>query len=544
MTALEDLPERVEVLIVGYGPVGAALAGLLGRYGVRVLVVDKAAGIFMAPRAIALDHEALRILQTVGLAEDAFDKVAMPHVKMHSPFLGEFARFETAGSIDCHPKLVTFYQPDLEGALREHVARHPSVRVAQGVEMTELRERAGAVSATLRDQHGAQATVHARYVVGADGAHSRVRQLLGIDFEGESYAEDWLIVDAVGVPENIDHIEFLCDPERPTPHMVAPRGRTRWEFMLKPGESHEEMASDGRIDELLAPWMSSDTVRIERKAVYRFHARSCRRFSRGRAFLAGDAAHITPPFAGQGLVAGLRDAMNLAWKLAWVLRGQASSHILQSYDAERRPHAKRMIEVARFMGRMIMPRSRDQAVMVHGAMTLARRMPFGRRVFDELGMKPKNRFSSGLFVQARGGLGGTWFPQSLVRDGQGVPRPSDDVLGSEVALVGLGGDPRAALSERTQGRLRDAGGRVVCVGARGAQGMLEDLGGGLSPGAAPHGWCVVVRPDRTVLHDGPIADAERVVDQALEVLGAPTHRARPTITAPLPSDASARRTPA
>jgi len=500
-----SLPDEVDVVIVGYGPVGAAIAGLLGRYGVRTLVVDKLPDIWMAPRAIALDNEALRILQMVGLPEDAFAKVVIPQVRMHCPHFGEFARINATGTIDGHPKLVTFYQPELERALREHAESQPGVTARTGVEMARFGEDRDGVRVLLRMGDGAEVVVRARYLVGADGASSSVRTAIDLDFEGETYGEDWLIVDAVGVPDNIDHVEFLCNPDRPTPHMVAPGGRTRWEFMLKPGETREEMEKDSTIARLLEPWAKAEELRIERKAVYRFHARVCKRFSKGRVFLAGDAAHVTPPFAGQGLVAGLRDAANLAWKLAWVVRGRASEFILDTYDQERRPHAAKMIRLAKFMGQLVMPRDHIRAVVVHGAMALLRRIPPVRDYFEELGVKPKNAFGEGLFVAGgRTGRRGAWFPQSVVRSDAGIAQLSDDLLGPELSLVGLGVDPAHALSEWSERHWSRAGGRTVRL-----------------PDTSEPGWCLVVRPDRTVMHDGPIEEAERLVRESLRLLSTP-----------------------
>lgn len=518
--------EHVDVLIVGYGPVGAAIAGLLGRYGVRTLVVDKSPDVVMAPRAIALDNEALRILQMVGLAEDAFAKIAIPYVRMLCPHVGEFGRINTAGSIDCHPKLVTFYQPELERALRAHAEWQPRVSAWTGVEMVRFVDDGDAMNVVLRTNTGEERLVRASYLVGADGASSKVRAAIGQEFEGQSYAEDWLIVDAVGVAGGFDHVEFLCNPERPTPHMIAPGGRTRWEFMLKRGESRDEMEVDENIKTLLAPWVDASDVRIERKAVYRFHARACKSFSKGRVFLAGDSAHVTPPFAGQGLVAGLRDAANLAWKLAWVVRRRASPAILETYDDERRPHAVKMIELAKLMGQLIMPRNHVKAVLVHGGLSLLRRLPTMRRVFDELGLKPQNVFENGLFVEGgRGARRGAWLPQCLVRSPDGAVGPSDEALGPELALVGLGVDPQPSLSESTLRRWSRAGGRIVQVAPRGRRaspdlGVYEDLDGRLVPGAAPYGSCLVVRPDRTILHDGPAGDADRIVRESLDILGA------------------------
>ncbi len=522
-----DIPSDIDVLVVGYGPVGAAIANLLGRYGVRVLAVDKDKEIFMAPRAIALDNEALRILQLAGLEDGDFDKVAIPYVRMLSPQLGEFGRINTLGHIDGHPKLVTFYQPELEAALRCRAAQYGEVHTALGVALTGFGESADAVVATLDAGEGRLCTVRARYLIGADGASSLVRQLIGQAFTGKTYAEDWLIVDAFGAKNPIDHVEFLCDHRRPTPHMTAPGGRERWEFMLRRGETRADMESEARVSELLKPWGGPAAMTIERKAVYRFHARTAKAFRKGRVFLAGDAAHITPPFVGQGLVAGLRDAANLSWKIAWVLQGRASPKILDTYDEERRPHAKAMIDLAKFMGRLIMPRSAAVALLTHGTLRLLRLTAAMRRYFDDLGIKPKNVFQRGLFVSGRSGsklIRGGPLPQGWVRGPDGAVRLSDDALGPAMTLLGFGRDPREGLDAATLRAFAACGGKVVQIAHRGQARHLrredcwEDLDGTFLPGAASFGWAAVVRPDRTVLHDGPAADVDRIVRESLALI--------------------------
>jgi 3-(3-hydroxy-phenyl)propionate hydroxylase len=529
------VPAEVDVLVVGYGPVGAAIANLLGRYGVRVLVVDKAKDLFMAPRAIALDNEALRILQLAGVEDGDFETVAIPYVRMISPQLGEFGRINTLGSTDGHPKLVTFYQPELEAALRRRTAQYDGVHTALGVALTGFVEHSDGVVATLDAGDGACA-VRAKYLVGADGAGSLVRQLIGQEFAGQTYAEDWLIVDAFGAKNPIDHVEFLCDHRRPTPHMTAPDGRERWEFMLRPGETRVDMESDARVSALLAPWGGPAAMTIERKAVYRFHARTADAFQKGRVFLAGDAAHITPPFVGQGLVAGLRDAANLAWKLAWVVQGRAAPQILDSYDGERRPHAKAMIELAKFMGRLIMPQSAARALLTHGTLRLMRLTAAMRRYFDDLGIKPKNVFAHGLFVRGRSGsklARGGPLPQGWVRGPDGAVRLSDEALGPALTLVGFGRDPRAGLNAATTHAFAACGGKAVQIAHRGQARRLrpedcwEDLDGTFMPGAAPFGWAAVVRPDRTVLHDGPVADVDRLVRESLALIGTPARAEAP-----------------
>ena len=201
----------------------------------------------MAPRAIALDNEALRVLQLAGLEDGDFDTVAIPYVRMLSPQLGEFGRINTLGQIDGHPKLVTFYQPELEAALRRRASQYGKVQTALGVALTGFVEDADGVVATLDLGDGRPFAVRAHYLVGADGASSLVRQLIGQEFTGQTYGEDWLVVDAFGAKKPIDHVEFLCDHRRPTPHMTAPGGRERWEFMLRPGETRADMESDARV---------------------------------------------------------------------------------------------------------------------------------------------------------------------------------------------------------------------------------------------------------------------------------------------------------
>ncbi|MDF2463422.1 MAG: mhpA [Ramlibacter sp.] len=521
-----------DILLVGLGPVGAALANLLGRYGVRVLAIDKASAVFEKPRAIALDNEALRILQTAGVRDGEFETVAIPQVQYRSPLFGRFARINSAGIIDGHPALVTFYQPELERLLRYKLARYPGVEVRLGVALAGFVDDGRIVRARLKDAAGLETEVRSRYLVGTDGANSLVRRALGLDFEGRAFRQDWLIVDASGVPSPIDHVEFTCDPRRPTPRMVAPGGRQRWEFMLRPGERPEEMERPESVRRLLAPWCDSERIRIERTAVYRFQARAARHFSKGRCFLAGDAAHVTPPFAGQGLVAGLRDAANLAWKLAWVVRGQASERVLDSYDTERRPHARKIIRLALLLGALVMPQNRAAAFAVHGLMSLLRLLPAGRALFEDLKVKPQNTFDEGLFWRVRGSerlRAGAMLPQGWVRPaGGGGPILSDDALGLQWALIGFGVDASAALPAELLHRWHAAGGRVWqwCQRSQGQHlapiaERLEALDEALLPRRVPLGWVAIVRPDRCVLAEGPASGAEAMLRRALELLAPP-----------------------
>jgi len=519
----------VDVLLIGLGPVGAALANLLGRQGVRVLAIDRATEIFDKPRAIVLDNEALRILQQAGLSDDDFAKVVIPQVKYHSPLYGCFARINTARVVDGHPVLVSFYQPELEVALRRRLADYPSVEVRLGVTLQDFTDDGESVLATLEDAAGATSLVRARYLVGADGAGSRVRHKLQLDFEGHTFAQDWLIVDARNVPAPIDHVEFICDPRRPTPRMVAPGGRQRWEFMLRKGERASDMESADQVRALLAPWCDPRDIQIERTAVYRFHARDARRFSKGRCFLVGDAAHITPPFAGQGLVSGLRDVSNLAWKLAGVVQGRIREGVLESYDQERRPHARKIINLARFLGRLVMPSNRLAAAVVHGAIRAIRILPAGRAAFDDLKIKPPQVFDDGLFWRDRGGrrlLAGSMFPQARVRVGD-APHASlsDDVLGTAWSLIGFGVDPAGLADAALLARWQRVGGKTWQWRMSGEAGpiapagrCLHELEDGVLPRSMSAGWVALVRPDRCVLAEGPASNLPALLGRALDLV--------------------------
>ena len=514
---------ETDVLIVGYGPVGACLAALLGQYSTKTMVIDKLDNILDLPRAIALDNEALRILQMIDISEHNFEQIGIQEVRMHCPYVGEFGKANTSGTIDGHPKLITFYQPELEKALREKVSNSDTVDVALETELVNLKQSKDGVTAFLTNKSGEQYQVQARYVVGADGASSYVRNLIGQGLEGETYREDWLVVDANHTnKKKMNFIEFVCNPKRPTPHMPAPGNRERWEFMLHPNEKKEEMEQADKLNELLSSWENPQNLNIERQAVYRFHARCCDSFQKDRVFLVGDAAHVTPPFVGQGLVAGLRDVANLAWKLSCVIDKGANPKLLDSYDQERRPHAKEMIDMAKFMGKLVMPRSVTKAILIHGLMRLIRLVPPARDYFEELKIKPANKFKKGLFYKGKSAfVRGGQLPQELLRTSQGIEW-SDDMLGDQLTVLGFGVDPRSKVDYALTKKWEEMGGTFLHIGTRGHRSELntsfaEALEKKFSD-AGKQEWIVIVRPDRVVMIDGEASKAKELVSKALRII--------------------------
>ena len=523
-----------DVVIVGAGPVGLLTANLLGQRGVSVLIVDAAADVMEIPRAISLDHDALRILQAAGLsAELAPQMPAVPHVEVRSS-RGLLARMNAAGSQDGHPRLVSIHQPGVERVLRAGLRRHPSVELVASCTYLSHREESDRVLVRLRDK-GGEREVAARFLVGCDGARSAVRHALGWEMKGSTYGEDWLIVDATRPPAAMDHVEFICDPRRPIAHVPGPDGTQRWEFMLMPGETAEAMQRPERIAELLRPWGDVEKMKVVRAAVYRFHARVCARFGAGRVFLAGDAAHLTPPFAGQGLCSGIRDAANLSWKLAAVVRGEAGEHILASYTLERRPHARSLIRMAVVMGMIIMPTNRVYAAAQDALLRLLLRTPLRSHLTD-VKLRPKSRYRRGLLVRGRVAHSavepGALFPQHLVRDRKGQMVWSDDALGAELVLVGMGVDPYASLSRAARLTWQRLGGRFVFLAnqqqrydAPGqATTLIEDITGQFASYFGGNGVVTAVRPDRTVLGVCAASETDALVARACELLRPPSLR--------------------
>lgn len=352
------IPEY-DVVIVGYGPVGQLLSILLGRRGWKVFVAERQPSPFRLPRAVHFDAEIARLLQSVGLRSDA-SPVVEPYDDLYE---WRNAAGETLLAVDWRGRGESgwhtanhFSQPELEDALDRLAADQPTVTVVRGLEVTGIAQEADGVRLTTAAARGGPAELTARYVVGCDGANSFVRRAAGLPTHDLGFFFDWLIIDVVPhTPMTFTPRAWqLCDPARPTTVTPSGPGRRRWEFMVLPGEDPAELNTMEKAVELLAPWGVDDlNSKIERHTVYRFQARWAARWRSGRVFIAGDAAHEMPPFAGQGMCSGFRDAGNLAWKLDAVLAGAAGDGLLDTYGAERAPHVRDLVEYSMMLGGII-----------------------------------------------------------------------------------------------------------------------------------------------------------------------------------------------
>ncbi len=344
-----------DLLVVGLGPVGEVMAALARLQGLSVIAIDKALEPYPLPRAAIFDQEIMRIFQMAGVA-DQIEAVSLAlnnyqfltarhEVLLDFPIADE-GRLGWAETYAMH-------QPSVEAVLRARCAEL-GVDMRLGAAMTGMIQDEDGVSATVDTADG-PTPIRARYVVGCDGAWSAVRAAVGINLEDLGFDEPWLVIDTVGGVSDgqLRVARQICDPQRPTTHGPLAGGRLRWEFMLKPGEDPVAFAAEDNVRKLLAVWGYGDELTIERQAIYRFHALIAPQWRVGRVLIAGDAAHQMPPFAGQGMCSGIRDAANLVWKLGAVIRHGSDPAILDSYQEERAPHARAIIDTAVAMGRVV-----------------------------------------------------------------------------------------------------------------------------------------------------------------------------------------------
>ncbi len=465
-----------DVLVVGLGPAGVVLAALLARQGLSVIGVDRAADIHPLPRAVHFDSEIMRIFQDLGLAD-----TLKPHILEAPDYEFRNAKGEVLFRIVAQHTTshgwasgYMFHQPGLERVLRDLVQREAKIEVRLQRAFEGFKQDGSGVTASLSGPNGSE-QLRARYLIGCDGGSSPVREFAGLRLDNLDFDEPWLVVDVtIGARSTLSDINLqICDPARPTTCVLTGPGRHRWEFMLLPGETAETALADGFAENLVASWNYGPDLVLERKAVYRFHGLVAKEWRAGRVLIAGDAAHQMPPMAGQGMCSGIRDAFNLAWKLAAVVRGEAGEALLDTYQEERAPHVREVIDLAINLGRVVCTTDPIMAAARDADMLAARAagVPPPAVVFSP--------FTQGLVMEGVRGAG-EMFPQPTAQE-DGREIRLDDVLGdgtwliiqagrdlrtsapSGIAVCGLGDSRLALFHEVLSGWLNAYGAEAALV---------------------------------------------------------------------------------
>lgn len=527
-------PDKVwPVVVVGAGPNGLTTANLLARYGVDVLLIERNETTVQEPRAVSIDDESLRTMQAIGVVDTVLSRVVLGYGSDYFSAQGScFLRVRPTAKEYGYPRRNAFRQPVFEQQLREYFCAHAVNQTCSeawfSTELIDFRQSPDAVDLVLRRADGSVSEISTSYLVACDGGRSFVREKLGIKLSGSTFRERWLILDLEETRDHSRDTKVFCDPARPCLSLPGPDRTRRFEFMLHDGEMEPVVTSQEFTRKLLSPHGEEDTP-LRRSRVYTFHARIADRWRDGRIFLVGDAAHLTPPFAGQGMNSGIRDAHNLPWKLAAVIQGRLGPRLLDTYEQERRNHAWEMILLAMRMGKVMMPRSLWSAFVLQAAFRLLSVIPTARNYFAEMKYKPKPRFDAGFLARrSKHGahpLVARLFPQPEVG---GADRTVllDEFLGNNFALVSLPHTP-ATLFEQLPADLWPSlkFQRVaICapgdsVPAPSGVASVVDIGGDFSRSMKklPPGL-ILVRPDRYAAAFLPAENLEAGVREVDEMI--------------------------
>ncbi|MFJ9704985.1 bifunctional 3-(3-hydroxy-phenyl)propionate/3-hydroxycinnamic acid hydroxylase [Streptomyces sp. NPDC101234] len=494
-----------DVAVIGYGPTGVTAANLLGATGLRVVVLERDAEVYSRARAISTDEEVIRIWQRIGLADRLKqDMLAERPLDFVDARGRTFLSASPASRGHGHPPQMFIYQPALEKVLREGVDRYPNVEVLLRHECLRLRQDADGVELTVAGTaDDSVRRLRAAYVIAADGGSSLTRAQLNVGYEGRTYEDRWVVVDTEMLKPWPDHdrLRFRCDAARPAVDCPTPLGHHRWEFPILPGDDEKYLTTDDAIHAMVSRYgIGRDRIRILRATVYSHHVRFAARFRVGRVFLSGDAAHAMPPWIGQGMAAGVRDAANLCWKLAAVLRGELPESVLDSYEAERKPHVKEVTRRAVFVGRIITERRLPVARVRDTALRALRPLSGLTSRLSDSHWIPAASYAEGLQAHPRTKASGHQIPQPWVTAPDGTRARLDDVLAGRWLLL-HGGPPAPQPAWERAGVPSLA---VLPAGSQPADGAVVDSDGVLLAWLAGHRAATVgLRPDAYVYAAAP-----------------------------------------
>ena len=456
-----------EVAILGAGPVGLTLANYLSKQGVQVTVIEQLDQLIDYPRAIGIDDEALRTIQSLGLVEQVLPHTTPNHaMRFLTPKGHCFADIQPLTREFGFSRRNAFIQPQVDNVLLQGLKQYSQTQVLFSRQLTEFSQDAQSVTLKMQNKQGQNEVVKAQYLIACDGGNSVVRRTLNISFDGKTAPNQWIVIDIENDPLATPHIYLCCDPVRPYVSAALPHGIRRFEFMVMPGETQEELSKPENINKLLAKVLpNTQNIEVIRQRVYTHNARIADKFRVDRILLAGDAAHIMPVWQGQGYNSGMRDAFNLGWKMALVVKGKAGPELLDSYQIERKDHAKAMIDLSVMAGHVLAPPKKWQGFVRDGIAYALNYIKPIKQYLLEMRFKPMPQYHDGVLIQnkLKNSPVGKMFIQPKVELVSGEQVLLDEIIGNDFAILAWGVDPQWGLSETSLQQWKKLGVKFIQV---------------------------------------------------------------------------------
>ena len=456
-----------EVAVLGAGPVGLTIANYLSKQGVQVTVVEQLDSLIDYPRAIGIDDESLRTIQSLGLVDQVLPHTTPNHaMRFLTPKGRCFADIQPLTREFGFSRRNAFIQPQVDNVLLQGLKQYKTTDVRFARHLTHFSQNADGVTLNVKNKDGAEEVITAKYLIACDGGNSVVRRTLGVPFEGETAPNQWIVIDIENDPLATPHIYLCCDPVRPYVSAALPHGIRRFEFMVMPGETQEELSKPENIAKLLSKVLpNTDGIEVIRQRVYTHNARIADKFRVDRILLAGDAAHIMPVWQGQGYNSGMRDAFNLAWKVALVVKGNAGPELLDTYQVERKDHAKAMIDLSVMAGHVLAPPKKWQGFVRDGIAYALNYIKPIKQYLLEMRFKPMPKYNDGALVtnNSKDSPVGKMFIQPHVKLENGETVLLDEVIGNDFAVIAWGVDPQWGLSEANMKQWQKLGVKFIQV---------------------------------------------------------------------------------
>lgn len=462
------LDVTTDVAILGAGPVGLTIANYLSKQGVKVTIIEQLDSLIDYPRAIGIDDESLRTIQSLGLVDKVLPHTTPNHaMRFLTPKGRCFADIQPLTREFGFSRRNAFIQPQVDNVLLQGLKAYDQTQILFSRQLNEFTQDANGVTLKIQTKDQKQEEViHAQYLIACDGGNSVIRRNLNIAFDGETAPNQWIVIDLENDPLATPHIYLCCDPVRPYVSAALPHGIRRFEFMVMPGETQEELSKPENINKLLAKVLpNTDGIEVIRQRVYTHNARIADKFRVDRILLAGDAAHIMPVWQGQGYNSGMRDAFNLAWKMALVVQGKATPDLLDSYQIERKDHAKAMIDLSVMAGHVLAPPKKWQGFVRDGIAYALNYIKPIKQYLLEMRFKPMPKYNDGALLAdgQKNSPVGKMFIQPHVQLENGQTVLLDDVIGNDFAIIAWGVDPKWGLSEANMKQWQALGVKFIQV---------------------------------------------------------------------------------